>query len=268
MQLEQQGASWRPVPGAAVFAFLLSKLLPLLVLPLGIALLLLVIGLLRRRRSPLVAGLALLWFFSTGLVAQLLWRWVESPWQRGTPEAAPLADAIVVLSGGRHAAPGSERITEWHDPDRFLAGVELFQAGRAPRLLFTGGRNPFHPGLPPEGELYRQEALALGIAERAMASTPPVRNTAEEARAIRSLLPAPQQRVLLVTSAFHMRRAQALFEREGLTVLPFPVDFQARGAWGGSIWRDPLLWLPQARSLEDSSRALRELLGRAVYRSW
>ena len=94
------------------------------------------------------------------------------------------------------------------------------------------------------------------------------RNTAEEARAIRSLLPAPQHRVLLVTSAFHMRRAQALFEREGLTVLPFPVDFQARGAWGGSIWRDPLLWLPQARSLEDSSRALRELLGRAVYRSW
>ena len=175
----------------------------------------LVIGLLRHRRSPLVAGLALLWFFSTGLVAQLLWRWVESPWQRGTPEAAPLADAIVVLSGGRHAAPGPERITEWHDPDRFLAGVELFQAGRAPRLLFTGGRNPFHPGLPPEGELYRQEAMALGIAERAMASTPPVRNTAEEARAIRSLLPAPQHRVLLVTSAFHMRRLRHCLNGKG-----------------------------------------------------
>ena len=99
----------------------------------------------------------------------------REPLATGYPRAAPLADAIVVLSGGRHAAPGPERITEWHDPDRFLAGVELFQAGRAPRLLFTGGRNPFHPGLPPEGELYRREAMALGIAEQAMASTPPVR---------------------------------------------------------------------------------------------
>ena len=63
-----------------------------------------------------------------------------------------------------------------------------------------------------------------------MASTPPVVNTAEEAAAIRQLLPTGA-RVLLVTSAFHMRRAQRLFERQGLKVLPFPVDFQARGRW-------------------------------------
>ena len=37
----------------------------------------------------------------------------------------------MVLSGGRHAAPGGDRISEWHDPDRFLSGVALFKAGRA-----------------------------------------------------------------------------------------------------------------------------------------
>ena len=100
-----------------------------------------------------------------------------------------------------------------------------------------------------------------------MASTPPVVNTAEEAAAIRNLLPA-RARILLVTSAFYMRRTQRLFERQGLKVLPFPVDFQARGRWAGPLWRDPSQWLPSARALDDSSRALRELLGRLVYRSW
>ena len=65
-----------------------------------------------------------------------------------------------------------------------------------------------------------------------------------------------------------MRRAQRLFERQGLKVLPFPVDFQASGRWAGPFWRDPTQWLPSARALDDSSRALRELIGRLVYRSW
>ena len=81
-------------------------------------------------------------------------------------------------------------------------------------------------------------------------------------------LPTRKSRILLVTSAFHMCRAQRLFERQGLKVLPFPVDFQARGRWAGPLWRDPTQWLPSARALDDSSRALRELLGRLVYLTW
>ena len=164
--------------------------------------------------------------------------------------------------------PGAARVSEWEDPDRFLASLDLYRAGKAPRLLFTGGASPFRPGQPPEGQRYLQEARQLGIPAAAMASTPPVLNTADEAVAIRRLLPARQSRVLLVTSAFHMRRAQRLFERQGLQVLPFPVDFQARGRWAGPLWRDPTQWLPSAGALDNSSRAMRELLGRLVYRAW
>ena len=249
-------------------AYFLSKLLPLALLPLGFSLILLVVGLVFRWRWPVVTAALLLWVFSLGLVSQSLWRWLETPWQRRSALEAPQADAIVVLSGGRHPAPGAARVSEWEDPDRFLAGLDLFRAGKAPRLLFTGGASPFRPGQPPEGQRYLQEARQLGIPAAAMASTPPVLNTADEAVAIRRLLPARQSRVLLVTSAFHMRRAQRLFERQGLQVLPFPVDFQARGRWAGPLWRDPTLWLPSAGALDNSSRAMRELLGRLVYRAW
>ena len=248
--------------------FLLSKLLPLLVLPLGLTLGLLLLAGFSRWRWPLISAITVLWVFSTGVVSQWLWRGVERPWQRLSAPSVPTADAIVVLSGGRHAAPGPSRVVEWHDPDRFLAGVELYRAGRAPRLLFTGGQNPFRKGLAPEGSLYLSEARALGIPADAMTSTGQVLNTAEEARAIRDLLPSGRRRVLLVTSAFHMRRAQRLFERQGMTARPFPVDFQVRAAWGGAVALDPLMWLPSSRGLDQSSRALRELLGRVIYRSW
>lgn len=253
---------------AEMLGFLLSKFVPLLVLPLGAALVLLTMALMLRRRWLVVSAVGVLWVFSTGLIALLLWRVVEAPWQRQAADTAPRSDAIVVLSGGSHAAPGAARIIEWEDPDRFLAGVALYKSKRAPLLLFTGGQNPFHPGLPPEGELYTSKAVALGVPRAAIAMTPVVRNTAEEAGAIRQLLLRPQPRVLLVTSAFHMQRARRLFERQGMIVVPFPVDFKARASWSGSLWRDPLQWLPNSRSLDDSSRALRELLGRLVYRSW
>ena len=248
-------------------AYLLSKILPLAFLPLGLSLILLLVGLIARWRWPVVTAALLLWFCSLGLVSQSLWRWLEAPWQRRSPVEAPQADAIVVLSGGRHPAPGRARLSEWHDPDRFLVGLDLYRAGRAPRLLFTGGASPFSPGQPTEGQGYLREAQQLGVPAAAMTSTPPVVNTAEEAAAIRKLLPG-RVRILLVTSAFHMHRAQRLFERQGLVVLPFPVDFQARGSWAGSLWRDPTQWLPSARALDNSSRAFRELLGRLVYRSW
>ena len=232
-------------------AYWLSKLLPIALLPLGLSLILLVVGLILRWRWPVVTAALLLWVFSLGLVSQSLWRLLESPWQRRSALKAPQADAIVVLSGGRHparTAPG-ERVA--HDPDRFLAGLDLFRAGKAPRLLFTGGASPFSPGQHPEGKNYLREAALCGVPESAMASTPPVLNTAEEARAIRQLLPDSQSRVLLVTSAFHMRRSQRLFERQRLQVVPFPVDFQARGRWAGPLWRDPTHWLPSADALHN-----------------
>lgn len=248
--------------------FVFSKILPLVLLPLGLCLLLLLLGLVCRRRFPVLISALLLWFFSLGFVSQALWRFLEAPWQRRAATSAPTADAIVVLSGGRHPAPGPARFSEWSDPDRFLAGLDLFFAGKAPRLLFTGGTSPFSPGQRPECHHYLQEAALRGIPSSSMDCTPPVINTAEEALAIRELLPVSQSRVLLVTSAFHMRRSQRLFESHGLTVIPFPVDFKARGRWAGSLSQDPTQWLPSASALHDSSRALRELLGRLIYRSW
>ena len=119
----------------------------------------------------------------------------------------------------------------------------------------------------PEGDVLPESAIALGIAPESVVSTSKVRNTAEEAIAVAEMLPTGSS-VLLVTSAFHMPRAQKLFQRQGLSVLPFPVDFQASGAWAGNFWRNPLNFVPTADGLQRSSRAIREVIGRTVYGVW
>ena len=60
-------------------AFLFSKILPLVVLPLGLSFILLLVGLIARWRWPVISVLLLLWVFSLGLVSQGLWRWLTSP---------------------------------------------------------------------------------------------------------------------------------------------------------------------------------------------
>ncbi len=250
----------------------LSKLLPLLLLPLGITIFLLLLQLTKKWRWPLPLSLALLWTFSIGIVSDVLWRLVESPWQRVEASSAANADAIVVLSGGLHLAPGKAKVIEWYDPDRFFSGIQLFNAGKAPKLLFTGGSSPFQPGIPPEGLIYTKEAISLGIPEEAIYSTKPVMNTSEEATEISKLLntllikDAPE--IILVTSAFHMQRAKRLIERKGIKVRPFPVDFKSSNKSARSPLIYPYNWIPNASRLSSSSTAIREIIGRTFYRTW
>lgn len=53
-----------------------------------------------------------------------------------------------------------------------------------------------------------------------------------------------------------------------MQVLPFPVDFTARGRWAVPLWRYFTQCLNRANALNKSSRKARELSGRLVYRSW
>jgi uncharacterized SAM-binding protein YcdF (DUF218 family) len=243
----------------------LSALLPPFVLPLGLALIVAALGLALRRRSLVAAALAGLWLASTPPVAHALARAVEGEQERTLAADAPAADAIVVLSGRRVLAPGTAGVSEWDDADRFFGGLELFDAGKAPLLVFTGGWSPRSPESPPEGEVLAVWAARWGVPPEAIIVTDRVTNTAEEAAAVAALLaPRGARSVLLVTSAFHVPRARALFERAGLVVHPFPVDFQVGVGRRWSVTDA----LPAARALWLSEQSLREMLGRVAYRAW
>ncbi len=248
----------------------LHKILPVLALPTGLILLLLLAGLLLRRRGLIWTGLVLFWVCSTPLASDFLARAIENGEERIEATSMPTADAIVVLSGGRVVAPGAAAISEWNDGDRFWGGVALYQAGKAPLLVFTGGWSPGQPNAKPEGEVLISYAKALGVPSKAVRTTGLVVNTAEEAQAVMKLLcrqvigdEGLEQRVnvLLVTSAYHMPRAQRLFERAGLTVTPYPVDFQVQTSRNLSV----IDFAPSSAAFQKTEMAFRETIGRVYY---
>ena len=92
-----------------------------------------------------------------------------------------------------------------------------------------------------------------------------VKNTFEESEAVKFLLPDKKPKIILVTSAFHMHRSKKLFEKNSFEVIPYPVDFKSNNKLEKSKFLNPTMYIPNASSLNQNSRVIREFIGRIVY---
>ena len=65
--------------------------------------------------------------------------------------------------------------------------------------------------------------------------------------------------ILLVTSAYHVKRAKKIFEWQGFKVNPYPVDFKTNPK--NVSLKNPYKWIPNSESLDPSSKAIKEMIG-------
>ena len=242
----------------------LHKLLPIVVLPIGFSILVLSAALLWRKRWLSAIGVAILTVSSMPIVGESLLKILENRFPRLEVEECPPADAIVVLSGILHETRSKLGGLEWGESvDRFEQGVLLMKAQKAPLLIFTGGRIPWMNRQLTEGDDLRRAAVIHGIPADAILVTGEISNTAEEAQAVRKIAGARGlKRIILVTTAWHMPRAEFLFRRAGVNAMPFPVDYYTR-------YQDPLTlldFLPQAGGIGNTEIALRESYGLLYYK--
>tara|TARA_B100001057_G_C22107248_1_gene665507 strand:- start:31 stop:537 length:507 start_codon:yes stop_codon:yes gene_type:complete len=143
--------------------------------------------------------------------------------------------------------------------DRIFAGINLFKEKKATTLILTRGKLPWSLGIP-EGEYLRDFAIKNGIPEKDILLTDNVENTDQEAKAVKKLLSRDKPKVILVTSAFHIPRAQIVFKAAGINVIPFPVDYQK-----GLEKLTFMNFIPSAKALSGTSFFVREMIGRIYY---
>jgi len=226
-------------------------------------LLALLLVLIDRRRAAVVSlCLCFAWLYlcSTALVADALMATLEDDYRPRAMSVVPGADAIVVLGG---ATRGDTHFSSLGDlnarADRLVHAVALFRARKAPVILLSGGASP---GNRSEADIMMETLEMMGVPPRAMLRERGSRDTHDNA--IYSAMQLKNRnltRIHLVTSAFHMRRAVPLFERQGLTVIPAPTDYQRL------VGPTPLpRWLPTVDDLQRSTIAIHEHVGFWYYR--
>ncbi len=239
----------------------LHKILPLIFSPLFFIITLIIIGLILSSKKISFAGVAMLVIFSMPIVSGKLIAYLESDYELIKPSKVESADAVVVLSGMIKTIQTKNGLDyEWGGAvDRFFKGIDLFNLDKAPILIFTGGKLPWSIGVP-EGEYLRDVAIDLGVPKKDILLTENVENTDQEAKAIKKLLLLDNPKIILVTSAFHMPRAQLVFEAAGINVIPFPVDFII-----GAQKITFMNFIPSANSFAATSFFVREMIGRTYY---
>lgn len=167
----------------------------------------------------------------------------------------PMADAIVVLGGERRSShwmshPAGSRIGR---------GAALYHAGRAKRLILSGGK----AGMTTEARLMRRTALSLDVPSNMMSLEEVSRNTHENAVLTKALLSDRRPpRIILVTSALHMHRARSAFTRQGMLVHASGVRRQPPIARADALTS----WMPDHAAFEQCRLAVTEYLALQAYR--
>ncbi len=172
--------------------------------------------------------------------------------------------AGIILLGGAVETSGIvlHHIPQSNDnADRIVEFIRLARLYPQARLLFTGGTAQILGRGPSEADLIAPMFEILGLGGRQILYEKRSRNTYENAVFSRDLVkPAPGEKWILVTSAFHMPRSVAVFESAGWQVIPAPSDFKTEGT---------LIFFPRdfdvLTSMKESEIALKEIIGFGAY---
>ncbi len=262
-----------------MFVFL-SKILPLLVYPIGLACVFISLALIIKRETirKIATWLALIVLFVGGnrWVAMSLTRSLEQRYL--PPQVFPAVEAIVVLGGGTESYGAPRSGVELNGAgDRLVQAVRLYRQGVSPQILVSGGNITWLGGRPSTpAEEMKDMLIFMGVPGDSILLQPDSQNTYEDALYSAEMLDELGiQKIVLVTSATHMPRSVALFEAQGLEVIPSPADFSVpdyawQDLWQGDIQSQLINIIPNAGSLSQTTSSLKEHIGWLVYklRGW
>lgn len=256
------------------FQLLLSKVLPMALLPEGLVTLALIgtaVSLLARAVRPArifaLAALVIFWVSATPVFANWMIDTLERQYAPA-PETLPHTEIAIVLGGGVSAPIMPRQTPELREAaDRIWYAAHLYRSGYVRRIIAVGGNLPWEEAPRPEGDVMRDMLITLGVPTEVISTGTTSRNTFENAAEASAIMSGPPfEPVLLVTSAAHMPRALAVFRAAGIPADPAPCDFRSSGRTGEFA----LDWLPQAGAFAMTSSALREWMGYYAYqwRGW
>jgi uncharacterized SAM-binding protein YcdF (DUF218 family) len=149
--------------------------------------------------------------------------------------------------------------------DRVSHTVQLYKLGKIKKILISGTTNITWDGTFEKMKAHPLEKVLLlyGVPQKDISWENQSRNTYENAVYSKIILQNtfPNQKYLLISSAFHLRRAQKCFEKQGIKIDTFSTDF-----YTSDRHLSPRSFLPSEYSLLTISILSHELMGYLTYK--
>lgn len=149
---------------------------------------------------------------------------------------------IIILGGAvRSGTVGPDRgeVSLGASAERVTKAFELMRKYPDLPFIFTGFSDQITPRGVSEADAFKQLVSEQGLADRPGFYENQSRNTYENVIFIKPMVKeinqeAPGKPWLLITSARHMYRSLLLFQKQGVEVIPVPVDYQTGNSlnWG------------------------------------
>ena len=136
-------------------------------------------------------------------------------------------DCAIVLAGASAYDHYSKSLQMNQAAERITEPVILFKKGLVKKLLISGGSANVFPPFEKEAVYVREFWLDLGVPDSAIIIESESRNTVENANFSKNILEkrGKFKNILLITSALHMPRSKCIFDKAGVNVDAYPVDF-------------------------------------------
>ena len=248
--------------------FLFSKLLDVVLLPTVWLVALLIAALVarqpRRQRQWLWAAFTLLLIGTSSAISNE----AMLAWERPAVPLAVLprrADAAVLLTGITQVDKSPhDRVYLGPGADRLTSALWLYRSGRVRRIIISGGSGAVLQKTHTEADELATLLRLAGVPNSAIIKEEKSRNTRENALFTNAIVVARPEldTLVLVTSAFHERRALGCFRKVGLHPIIFPAGFRSTDRRA-----TPDYWLiPSPGALETWSLLLHEMAGWLTYK--
>jgi uncharacterized SAM-binding protein YcdF (DUF218 family) len=187
----------------------------------------------------------------------LAWQFNKSTIEKGRQD-----EAGIVL-GGLSMFDQNNQGYFTDQEDRFLQTLELYNQGIIKKIIISGGSGQLLKKEPPEADFLKEKFLLHKVKLTDIIIENKSRNTFENAVFTKKIIDSLQLNgpFILISSAWHLRRATKVFTKAGLIVKPYPCAFEAISK---KYNIEDYVW-PNLKALITWGSLLKEIVGLAIY---
>ncbi len=177
-------------------------------------------------------------------------------------------DMGILLGGMINYRSDTNLISFNQNGDRLFQTIELYKSGVIDKILISSGSGMIQYPAFKEAELIKRFLERIGIPTHDIITEAISNNTFENAVQTKKILSGyyerlSEKRFLLITSASHMRRAKACFEKQDIRVIPYST---VNKEYKGPVVFNYEMILPDPLALNNWKTITHEIIGFWIYR--